>query len=111
MNKYRAKKTKCNAGHDHDSGREARRCNELHLLERAGEISALHIHPLYRFEIDGRPLKMGNGQQASYKADFFYIEKGDRIVEDVKGFIVRDFPLRAALFSHLYPNLKLRITK
>lgn len=111
MNKYGAKKTVCVHGHNHDSKREAKRCADLHLLQKAGKISALHIHPLYRFEIAGKPLKMGNGQQASYKADFFYIENAAPIVEDVKGFIVRDFPLRAALFRHLYPEIELRVTK
>jgi Protein of unknown function (DUF1064) len=111
VNKYGAKKTTCVHGHKHDSRREAARCAELHLLQRAGHISALHIHPLYRFSINHVPIKMGNGGQASYTPDFYYIENGKMIVEDVKGFIVRDFPLRAALFRALYPDVELRVTK
>jgi hypothetical protein len=39
--KYRAIKAQCNAGHTHDSKREAVRCNELHILQAAGEITDL----------------------------------------------------------------------
>lgn len=110
-NKYGAHKTDCAHGHTHDSGREARRCNDLHLLQRAGEISGLQNQPVFRFAVEGRPVKLLNGQQARLKADFSYVENGRKIVEDVKGFIVRDFPLRAALFRALWPDIELRVTK
>lgn len=109
--KYGAKKTCCNHGHTHDSKREAKRCDELHLLQRAGQIEGLTVQPEFKFAIDGSWLKMSNGHVAGYKPDFQYKE-GDKIVcEDVKGMIVRDFPLRAALFRHLFPDMELRITK
>lgn len=41
MNKYGAKKASCLYGHTHDSRKEARRCNELHLLQKAGAIKDL----------------------------------------------------------------------
>jgi hypothetical protein len=109
--KYRAVKAQCGAGHTHDSKREAVRCNELHILEAAGEISDLMIHPQYWFVINGRQLKHPNGRRVGYKSDFEYIENGMLVTEDVKGVIVRDWPLRRAVFKALFPNHDLRETK
>lgn len=111
MSKYGAKKTTCNNGHTHDSKREARRCDELHLLQRGREIEGLTIHPKFEFVIAGVPLKMLNGHVARYTPDFSYSERGQLVAEDVKGMVVRDFPLRAALFRALFPQWKLRVVK
>ena len=109
--KYRAVKAQCGAGHTHDSKREAMRCNELHILQAAGEITDLTIHPQYWFVINGRQLKHPNGRRVGYKSDFEYIENGMLVTEDVKGVIVRDWPLRRAVFKALFPNHDLRETK
>ena len=109
--KYSAVKSQCNAGHTHDSKREAIRCNELHALEAAGEISDLMIHPQYWFVINGRQLKHSNGRRVGYKSDFEYVENGMLVTEDVKGVVVRDWPLRRAVFKALYPHHNLRETK
>jgi hypothetical protein len=110
-NKYGAKKTACQHGHMHDSKREAARCVELHLLLRAGEIEALAYGRTFPLALNGDPIKMRNGHTAKYTPDFVYAERGKVIAEDVKGFIVRDFPLRAAVFRHCYPGIELRIVK
>lgn len=111
MSKYYAKPTVCIHGHKHASKREAVRCVELHLLQQQGEIADLEVEPTFRFIINGNPVKMGNGQVAKYRPDFIYTEKGRDIAEDVKGFTVRDFPLRAALFRALFPGVELRVVK
>ena len=111
MNKYRARKTACQHGHIHDSAREAKRCGELHLLFRAGAFVALVYGQTYPLWDGGKPIKMGNGQQAKYTVDFTYLENGQVVCEDVKGFIVRDFPLRSALFKSNNPDIELRIVK
>ena len=108
-NKYGAKKCDCAAGHVHDSKAEARRCNDLHMLQRAGAISGLQQQPVFRFEVDGRPVILDNGQQARLKADFTYIENGRKVVEDRKGVIVRDFPLRWALARTMWPEIDWRV--
>ncbi len=108
-NKYGAKKSECRAGHVHDSKAEARRCNELQLMERAGAIVGLEQQPVFRFEVDGRPVMLDNGQQARLKADFSYIENGRKVVEDRKGVIVRDFPLRWALARTMWPDIEWRV--
>jgi len=109
--KYRAVKSQCRAGHTHDSKREAVRCNELHDLQAAGAISDLIIHPQYWFVINGRQVKHGNGRRVGYKSDFEYVEKGINVTEDVKGVVVRDWPLRRAIFIALFPDHQLRETK
>ena len=109
--KYRAVKAQCGAGHTHDSKREAVRCNELHILQAAGEITDLTIHPQYWFVINGRQLKHPNGRRVGYKSDFEYVENGMLVTEDVKGVVVRDWPLRRAVFVALFPNHDLRETK
>jgi len=108
-NKYGAKKTACGFGHTHDSGAEAKRCNDLHLLERAGEITHLEVQPQYWFAIDGRQIKHDNGRRVGLKADWRYREpSGQLVVEDKKGFAARDWPLRKAIFRALYPDTELR---
>lgn len=110
-NKFFARKTPCQHGHTHASGREAKRCNELHLLLRAGDIEDLQQQPQFWFEIDGKPLKHENGRRVGYKADFGYTDRHSaaRIVEDAKGpFRDNAWTLRKALFRALYPQFVLR---
>lgn len=108
--KYGAKKTPCQHGHTHDSAREAKRCNELHILEKTGKIAMLQVqHQLY-FVVNGKPLKHKNGRRAGMKVDFFYAEmpRLNDVAEDSKGYTVRDYPLRSALFRQCFPDIELR---
>lgn len=112
MKRHFARKTPCNNGHTHNSGMEAKRCDQLHLLQRGGQITGLTVEPRFTFEINGAPIKMRNGQPARYTADFSYIENGKKVVEDVKarnGFVERDVPLRLALAKHLWPSVDWRL--
>ena len=110
--KFGTKKAICNHGHTHDSGTEAKRCDELHFLQQSGHITNLKVHPKYLFYIGGVALKMGNGQQARYTADFSYFEGDKSVTEDVKSKSKlvdgRDWPLRKALFKALFPYIELR---
>ena len=110
VSKYYAQPSLCAKGHKHASKREAKRCNELHLLLRAGEIESLEQQPQYWFVINGQTLKHPNGSRVGYQPDFRYIDRlsGATIVEDSKGVKVRDYPLRAAIFRALHPDLILR---
>lgn len=111
QHKYRAIRTPCNQGHSHPSKREARRCDELHLLQRSGHISELHVEPPFLFVIDGRQVKFPNGRRAGYKPDFGYLESGQKVVEDVKSSatMTEAAALRLTLFRHLFPEIELRI--
>lgn len=108
--KYNARKTACQQNHVHASKREANRCNELHLLQRGGEIEGLEQQPQFFFVINGQQVKLDGGRRAGVKLDFAYVDRhsGARIVEDSKGYTVRDWPLRKAIFKALHPDLVLR---
>ena len=108
----KVKKADCAHGHSHASGREARRCNDLHLLERAGEIVGLTISPKLYFEIRGVPVKFPNGRRVGYTADFGYVERGVKVIEESKPerkeARSRDYALRIAIARALYPTLEFR---
>jgi hypothetical protein len=113
VNKFYAARTACNQGHSHASKREAKRCAELYLLLRAGQISALVIEPQYWFEINGSVVTHPNGRRMGYKPDFGYIENGKHVVEDVKSgpTMTEAANLRMTLFRHLFPGIELRVLK
>jgi len=106
--KYRAVKSQCNAGHTHDSKKEAAYCDLLHIRLKCGEISDLQTSVQFWFSIDGQTLKHRNGRRVGYLADFAFIENGKNVVVEVKGFSVRDWPLRRAIFCALYPKIDFR---
>lgn len=112
MKKWKAKKAYCKEGHKHDSLSEAKRCDELHLMQTAGEIDDLIVWPQFWFVINGRQVKHDNGRRLGYKGDFQYTLEGREIVEDVKGSskVVdsRDWPIRKAVFKALFPTHELR---
>lgn len=104
MNKYRAKKITAD-GIQFDSLIEHRRYQELKLMERAGEIWHLTVHPVYDLVVAGKLV-------CRYEADFDYTSYKDpaaksyrNVTEDVKG--MRSGPawtvfrLKAKLFEAL----------
>lgn len=90
--KYGAIKTTVD-GITFDSRAEARRFCELRLLQQAGEITGLTVHPRYEL-IPGAVIDGISEKPIRYTADFAYMEHGKLIVEDVKGAVTRDYELR-----------------
>ena len=83
--KYRAKAVEID-GIRFDSQREARRYQDLKILQRIGDISELELQPVFPLECGDAPVRYDSGRQAKYIADFRYRNKeGEIIVEDVKG--------------------------
>lgn len=81
-NKYRAKRCEID-GIKFDSQLEGRRYCELKLLEKAGCIRDLRVHPRFA-------LKCGEVTIGHYEADFDYQDaSGEYHVEDCKGFITQ----------------------
>ena len=82
-NKYAARPLRCLQGLMHQSTAEARRCDELHLMEKGGLVSEIQAHPQERFRLDVNGVHV-----CDYLADFVYFdnERKQRVVEDVKGF-------------------------
>jgi len=109
---YFNRKTACSNGHSHPSAKEARRCNDLHVMQRAGLIAGLRYEPRFHFHVNGREVKMRNGQVASYRPDFTYIASGKQIAEEVKaknGYVKEASALRMALFRACYPDIELKV--
>lgn len=104
--KYRAEKMELD-GILFDSKKEAERYSELKMLERANLITNLELQPKFllqeRFEYNGKVIR-----KIEYIADFKYIdEKGNTVVEDVKGLKTDVYNIKKKLFLNKYMNEKL----
>lgn len=100
--KYHATKTVID-GITFDSKREAKRYQELKLLERAGAIRDLKRQVRYElipaFDVGGKHYR-----PTSYVADFVYTDTatGAEVVEDCKGYRTDVYRLKAKLFAHKF---------
>lgn len=74
---------------------EAKRYQELKLLERAGEISRLELQPRYDITINGTKV-------CTYVGDFRYFTKDKQVLEDVKGVKTPVYRIKRKLLSALY---------
>lgn len=82
-------------GNEHfPSQKEARRYKDLLLMQKAGAITGLVIHPRFPLNVSGEHI-------GDYIADFQYFERGARVVEDVKS-----PPTRTALYRWKIKHLK-----
>lgn len=100
-------------GETFDSRKEARRWQELRLLQKAGQISELRrqvkfvLIPTQR-AVDTRGPKGGviKGKvlerEVAYIADFVYIEDGKTVVEDTKGMKTKDYIIKRKLMRFVY---------
>lgn len=109
--KYYNKKTIALDGLVFDSLKEARRWDELLLLQRAGKITDLQRQVKYelipaqyetyeRYSKKGVRLKDGVRlleRKVEYVADFVYTENGKEIVEDAKGVRTKEYILKRKL--------------
>lgn len=103
--KYNAKKTVIN-GIKFDSKREAARYCELVLLKKAHKIKELELQP--KFELQSKYKKGGKTIRAiNYIADFKYydVDKGEYVVEDVKGMKTEVYKLKKKLVEFKYPEV------
>ena len=114
MNKYHNRKARSFDGIIHDSRKEARRWNELLLLQRAGQITDLKrqvkfvLVPAQREDdIIGKRggIKQGKliEKECSYIADFTYTDKnGNFVVEDTKGIKTKDYIIKRKLMLYVH---------
>lgn len=110
MSKYGAKKTQVD-GYTFDSLSEAARYRELLLLQRAGRITNLEVHPRFLLQ---KPFEDRNGKKhraIHYEADFKYLENGVETIEDVKGVETPAFKLKMKLFLFQYQHYDFRLVK
>ncbi len=92
-----------------DSRAEAARYSELALLEAAGAITSLEVHPRFELQPAFTDSSGKRWTAITYEADFSYTEDGARVIEDVKGCETAVFRLKRKLFLQRYPALRLRV--
>ena len=104
MSKFHSRKTTA-YGITFDSKKEANRYGELRLLEMAGKIRELKRQ--VQFVLQPAFKKNGKTIRAiTYIADFEYydLEQGKYIVEDVKGYKTKEYQLKKKMFEYRYPD-------
>lgn len=116
--KYGSKKTEID-GVTFDSKKEAKRYQELRILEKAGEITNLRRQVKFELipdqrEFNGREIytkgpkkgcfKPGKllERKVEYAADFVYTQDGQQVVEDTKGFRTKDYIIKRKLMLYRY---------
>ena len=119
--KYNSKKITV-GGITFDSGREAKRYQELYLLLRAGKIKDLQLQRRYelipaqyetyeRYGVRGQRLKDGMRcveKSVVYVADFDYLdENGNHIVEDTKGMRTEAYIIKRKMMLYIH-GIKVR---
>ena len=108
----------CIDGISFDSRKEARRYQELKLLEKAGRISNLEMQVPFELvpaqygeceEIYTKGAHKGECKRGAciekavtYKADFMYIEDGKIVVEDTKGVKTKDYIIKRKLMLYVH---------
>ena len=97
--KYRSVWTKCAQGNMHQSGLEARRCDELHVMQAGGLIVDLDAHPQPRFD-----LAVNGVDVCDYHADFRYrdVQSNRVVVEDAKGMRTREYEIKRRLMLAIH---------
>ena len=87
-------------GINFDSKKEARRYQDLKLLQMGNVISNLEIQPVIPLMVNGT--KIGR-----YTGDFKYTENGKEIIEDVKSVATktRDYMLRKKILATYNPPI------
>lgn len=87
-----------------DSKAEALRWQELRMLEHAGHIADLQRQVPFVLIKGGRWRNGKAYPKTVYKADFVYtdLHTGEKVVEDVKGFITPEYKLKKKLMMDKY---------
>jgi hypothetical protein len=111
-NKLNAVKTKID-NYTFDSKLEARRYQQLKLLEKAGEIDLLEVHPRYLL-IHGFKTKWGETiRPMYYEADFQYWDRKAcrTVTEDAKGFQTAVSKIKIKLFKWIYWQYEFKLVR
>jgi hypothetical protein len=105
MSKYNSRRIAID-GYTFDSIKESQRYGELRLMEKAGEIRNLEVHP--EFILQDKFIKNGKKYRSiRYIADFKYIKNGEIIVEDVKSVATKTdvYEMKRKMFENKYKEL------
>lgn len=101
--KYRAIRTRCLYGHDHDSRKESTWCLKLNELEKEGKISLLVHEPEIVLKVNGVII-------CRHYPDFMYFDQKlqRRVILDVKGIILREFKNKMKMVQAMHPDIEYR---
>lgn len=107
MNKFNARKCKCQFGHVHDSKKEAERCTYLHYQQKQGLISRLETQKEFELIPTQKCVGYKTERAVKYIADFYYLtNNGEEVVEDVKGYkrgaAYAVYTIKRKLMLHIY---------
>ena len=101
MSKYHSKKTEVD-GILFDSKAEARRYMDLAIMERCGVIKDLRLQVPFVL-VKGEKWSDGRKHRdVVYKADFVYLDNGQIVVEDVKGFRTEAYRIKRELMKAVH---------
>lgn len=101
--KYHNSKTAID-GRKFDSKKEARRYQELKFLERVNMISGLQCQVKFVLIPSQRDpnTKRVIERECAYIADFVYMQNGEKVVEDTKGFKTKDYIIKRKLMLYVH---------
>ena len=98
--KYKNKKVVID-GIEFDSKKEAKRYQELLLMQKAGIITDLKMQVPYVL-VPAFNLNKKRYRSMTYVADFVYKENGKEVVEDTKGFRTDIYKIKKKLMAYIY---------
>ncbi len=98
-------------GYTFDSKAEAREYGNLKLLEAAGAITNLQVHPKYTLLETFHTTEGATVRGIVYEGDFSYLENGREYVIDVKGRQTEAFKIKKKLLLKAYPNIRFVIVQ
>lgn len=98
-------------GYMFDSKAEAERYVELKLMEAAGTIRELRVHPSFELQ-PAFTARGGRVRAIAHEVDFAYVEgRSLLVVEDVKGAETAEWRIKHKLFCFRYPQIEYRVLK
>lgn len=98
-NKYNASRYVCRQGHRHDSIGEARYCDKLMLLKKAGEIKDYKNQVTFDLKVNGKKV-------TGHRVDFVVTNNdGSESVHEFKGYATQVWIIKRKLFIALYPQI------
>ena len=104
-NKYSATGCRCKKNHYHDSRGEARYCDELNLLEKAGELQEYKTQVNYDLYINDKKI-------CRHIVDFEVINKeGKKEIHEFKGFSTALWQLKRKIFEAVYPDIEYKVIR
>lgn len=79
----------------------------LKLLQLAGDIQQLQVHPRFIL-LEGFTYRGKRERAIVYEADFAYMEGGEHVVADVKGARTAVYAIKRKLLLARYPHIEFR---